>query len=68
MYGIEKPPCEVTLMVITMTVGVTNYFCDQHDDQAHDASVEQVLQAIGTDSEITVLGYSSKPLTLTEIK
>jgi hypothetical protein len=68
LYGIEKVPCETTLLVITMTVGVTNYFCEDHSEQAHDSAIDQIMQTISTDSEITVLGYSAKPLTLTEIK
>ena len=68
LYGIEKVPCEITLLVITMTVGVTNYFCDDHSEHAHNSAIDQIMQTISTDPEITVLGWNAKPLTLTEIK
>ncbi len=64
MYGINSVPNEHTIMVITMTVGVPNYFCDDHTEQAHDSAIDQIMQAITADSEITVLGYDAKPVTL----
>ena len=64
-YGLSLIPNEHTIMVITMTVGVPNYFCDDHTEQAHDSAIDQIMQAITADSEITVLGYNAKPVTLT---
>ena len=63
-YGLSLVPNEHTIMVITMTVGVPNYFCDDHTEQAHDAAIDQIMQTITADSEITVLGYNAKPVTL----
>lgn len=57
-------PVDQTLIVITLTVAVPNYFCDDHSEQAHDAALDQIMTLITSDDEITVLGYDFKPLTL----
>ena len=57
-------PNDHTLMVITMTVGVPNYFCDDHSEQAHDMALDQIIECVTSTGEITVLGYDARPLTL----
>ena len=57
-------PNDNTLMLITLTIAVPNYFCDDHSEQAHDSALDQIMTVITSDGEITVLGYDAKPLTL----
>jgi hypothetical protein len=57
-------PIDQTLIVITMTVAVANYFCDDHSEQAHDMAIDQIIEIVTTTGEITVLGYDARPLTL----
>lgn len=57
-------PNDQTLLVITMTIGVPNYFCDDHSQQAHDMAIDQIIEIVTSTGEITVLGYDARPLTL----
>ena len=57
-------PNDQTLLVITMTIGVPNYFCDDHSQQAPDMAIDQIIEIVTSTGEITVLGYDARPLTL----
>jgi hypothetical protein len=50
--------------MITLTVAVPTYYCDEHSEQAYDSSIDQIMNLFTHDPEITVLGYDAKPVTL----
>jgi hypothetical protein len=57
-------PNEHTLVMITLTVAVPTYYCDEHSEQAYDSSVDQIINLFTHDPEMTVLGWNAQPLTL----
>jgi hypothetical protein len=62
--GQSSVPNDHTLVMITLTVAVPTYYCDEHSEQAYDSAIDQIMNAFLHDTEITVLGYNSQPLTL----
>lgn len=57
-------PNDHTLVMITLTVAVPTFFCDEHSEQAYDSAIDQIINLFTDDPEMTVLGYHSQPLTL----
>ena len=62
--GQSSVPNDHTLVMITLTVAVQTFICDEHAEQAHDSAIDQIINAFLHDTEITVLGWNSQPLTL----
>jgi hypothetical protein len=57
-------PNDHTLVMITLTVAVQTFICDDHAEQAHDSAIDQIINLFTHDHEMTVLGWNSQPLTL----
>ena len=57
-------PNEHTLVMITLTVAVPTFYCDEHSEQAYSSAIDQIINLFTDDDEIKVLGYNSQPLTL----
>lgn len=57
-------PNDHTLVMITLTVAVPTFYCDEHSEQAYDSAIDQIINLFTDDAEIKVLGYNSQPLTL----
>ena len=62
-------PNDHTMIQITLTLAVPNYMCDEHNtsEMAQSTATDQVIEAISS-SEAMILGWESRPLTLTAEK
>jgi hypothetical protein len=62
--GQSSVPNDHTLVMITLTVAVPTYYCDEHSEQAYDSAIDQIMNLFTHDPEMTVLGWNAQPLTL----